>query len=92
MPSHLLPTRAKSPFPADYYTHKIKRAEKMVTFLLVVSKARVSSLAVERNRARRKLKTALDLVINRGIGLETPNGQELVLSSTPALLILVDVY
>ncbi len=51
-----------------------------MTFLLVSSKAKVSKLAVERNRAKRRLKAAVDLVVNRSIGSGMEDGAGLLSS------------
>lgn len=42
----------------------------LVRFAVISSKAAVSNLAVERNRARTRFKAAVDLVVRRGVGLQ----------------------
>jgi len=82
IPSEFLPKQPPSAFPQDYHKHKISRADKSVTFLMVASKVKVSKLAVERGRAKRRFKAALDLMANRGVGLRTRDGADLVRPGT----------
>ncbi|CAD6568460.1 MAG: hypothetical protein TREMPRED_004546 [Tremellales sp. Tagirdzhanova-0007] len=77
-PSQSMPARPPNPFPANHRLHNAGKAAKQVTFLIVTSKNNVSRIAIERNRARRRFKSAMDLVVNRGIGLRTEDGAELV--------------
>ena len=77
-PAQSMPARPPSPFPPDHRLHNKEEAEKQIIFLMVTSKNNVSRVAVERNRARRRLKSAVDLVVNRGVGLTTEDGAVLV--------------
>jgi hypothetical protein len=66
-PSSLLPTSPPPPFPPHMI--KVRPESKIIKFGIVTSRAKLSKLAVERNMARRRIKSALDVVVNRGIGL-----------------------
>ncbi|OCF38673.1 hypothetical protein I317_07550 [Kwoniella heveanensis CBS 569] len=62
-PSAFLPPRRSTPFPPC--RNMEYRRERLCVYLgLMSSKSAVSKLAVERNRCRRRVKTALDEVVN----------------------------
>ena len=74
-----LPQRKAPPFPASRLRKRVE--PKVVQFAFTATKASVSKLAVVRNRARRRLKAAVELVVNRSMGLkEGEHGWDLVSS------------
>nr|XP_031863958.1 ribonuclease P protein component [Kwoniella shandongensis]KAA5531030.1 ribonuclease P protein component [Kwoniella shandongensis] len=61
-PSHLLPPRRPPPFPLDFGQHYRKEND-CVQLAVIGSKSQVSKLAVERNRARRRFRAAMEMVV-----------------------------
>ncbi|GFZ50809.1 hypothetical protein JCM24511_08567 [Saitozyma sp. JCM 24511] len=76
-PANQLPPHPASPFPTALTPARGRGRDMdldnnvpLVRFAVISSKAAVSNLAVERNRARTRFKAAVDLVVRRGVGLQ----------------------
>mgnify|MGYP002718832935 CR=1 FL=1 len=89
---------ATPPLPPQFLP---KRTEpKVVTFGYMATKAKISNRANVRNRAVRRLKTAVDLVVNRGVSLDVEengwdlvsNGESLCVVVASTLMARVHVY
>jgi hypothetical protein len=79
-PATSLPRPRPPPFPVEYLR---KRPEaKIINFAFLATKAKVSKLATKRNHARRRLKAAVDLVVNGRRGAEDSS-----LSGSPDLVV-----
>ena len=73
--------REKNTLPFPEHLRGILKEHKVVKFSCMATIAKVSKKANKRRRVTRKLKSAVDLVVNRGVGLD-PNekGWDLVSS------------
>jgi RNase P protein component len=81
VPPHAAAQHIKFKLPLERQGQmKPPRQESMtVGVFAMASIKRTSKLAVERKRCQRKLKTAMDLIVNRGAGLPVhENGWDLV--------------
>jgi len=80
-PSRYLQARLPSPFPPGYHHVTLGEGESIVKVVVIASKSKISKLASERNRARRRFRSALDMVVNRGVGLLANDGKHMMDSS-----------
>ncbi|KAK8854618.1 ribonuclease P protein component [Kwoniella newhampshirensis] len=72
-PSHLLPPRRPPPFPLDF-ANAYREKNDCVYLAVIGSKSQVSKLAVERNRARRRFRAAIEqVVVQEEKGLVVPH-------------------
>jgi len=69
-PANTLPKPKSPPFPPQFIRERA--LDKLVTLMIVATKAKISKLATKRNKTVRDFHGAVDLVVNRGAGL----GQE----------------
>ena len=66
LPRERTPHTRPAPFPEHLIDHG-KKAHRSIGLGIVTSKVRMSKLAVERNRGRRRIVEALGYVVNRGV-------------------------
>ena len=76
-PANSLPLPKVPPFPPQFIRERA--LDKLVTLMIVATKAKISKLATKRNKSVRDLHVAVDLVVNRGAGLgQEEDGWDLV--------------
>ena len=71
-PSTALPRPRPPPFPTEYLRKRPQA--RVIRFAFTATKAGVSKLATTRNRARRRLKAAVEVVVNGRGGYEGSDG------------------